>query len=101
MPEGTPGATVVAVKRVSELSYYSLGLHQLANKVGLTPPKCLAAIKELRIQESEEYFRLFRIGSQLHKRYSPKALDILKKEVPKLDMQDVWERHKPRRKAAA
>ncbi len=37
--EGTPGASVVAVKRVDELSFYSLGAKQLAEKVGLTMPR--------------------------------------------------------------
>lgn len=29
------------------------------------------------------------MSSQVHKRYSPLALDILKKELPKMDMEDV------------
>jgi hypothetical protein len=33
VPEGTPGAAVVAVKRVNELDFYSLGARQLANKI--------------------------------------------------------------------
>jgi hypothetical protein len=32
VPEGTPGATVLAVKRVNELDYYSLGLKDIARK---------------------------------------------------------------------
>ena len=39
VPEGTPGATVVAVKRVDELGFYNLGRDALAEKVGLTGPK--------------------------------------------------------------
>src|SRR5262249_16810756 len=34
VPEGTPGATTVSVKRVNELDYYSLGLNDLATKSG-------------------------------------------------------------------
>jgi hypothetical protein len=34
VPEGTPDATVVAVKRVNELDFYSLGLRDLARKLG-------------------------------------------------------------------
>src|SRR5439155_10572775 len=36
VPEGTPGATVVAVKRVDDLGFYNLGHFQLAEKVGLS-----------------------------------------------------------------
>ncbi len=44
VPEGTPGAHVVALKRVNELDYYNLGRDQLAMKVGLTGPKTSAVI---------------------------------------------------------
>jgi hypothetical protein len=35
--EGDSGAVAVAVKRVDELSYYSLGLRELSHKIGLSP----------------------------------------------------------------
>lgn len=98
VPEGTPGATVVAVKRVNELGFYSLGLRELAEKVGLTQPKTLALVKHLRIQESEEYFKEVRIGKSRFKRYSPKALDLVKRKLPDLDLAEVWEEHKPPRR---
>ena len=44
VPEGTPGAAVVAVKRVDELAFYSFGAKQLAEKLGLTMPKALAGV---------------------------------------------------------
>ncbi|QNR25517.1 DUF3644 domain-containing protein [Croceimicrobium hydrocarbonivorans] len=47
VPEGTPGAHVVALKRVNELDYYNLGRDQLAKKVGLTGPKTSAVIHHL------------------------------------------------------
>src|SRR5690606_7153654 len=34
VPEGTPGAGVVAIKRVNELDFYNLGRNQLARKIG-------------------------------------------------------------------
>jgi hypothetical protein len=37
--EGTPGAAVVAIKRVNELDFYNLGLNDLAKKVNLSPPR--------------------------------------------------------------
>ena len=100
VPEGTPGATVVAVKRVSELGFYSMGLNDLANKIGLTAPKTRALIMFLKIRESEDYYKVIQIGKSKHPRYSPKALDLLKKELPKVDMQEVWELHKPQRRRA-
>ena len=44
VPEDTPGAAVVAVKRVNELDFYSLGAKQLAKKVNLTMPKVIAVV---------------------------------------------------------
>jgi len=96
VPEGTPGASVVAVKRVNELDYYNLGLKQLAEHVGLTMPRTLAVVKELNIQGNAEYFKEIRIGTQKYKRYSQKALHRIKQYLPKLDMDEVWRRHKPR-----
>jgi hypothetical protein len=95
VPEGTPGATVVAVKRVNELDYYSLGAKPLAKKLGLTQPKTYALIKFLKIQESDEYYKEIRIGRIIHKRYSQKALDFLKNELKTVDMMGVWEKCKP------
>ena len=96
VPENTPGATVIAIKRVSELGYYTLGLHQLAKKVGITAPRTLAVIKELKLQDDEDYFKFFKIGKSEYKRYSSKAVDKITEELPNLDIDDVWERNKPK-----
>lgn len=93
VPEGTPGATVVAVKRVDEMGYYSLNLTALASKIGLSGPKLLAVIKELKMQENPDYFKEFRFGSTNHKRYSPKALDFIKQELPNIDIDKVWNKN--------
>ena len=91
--EGTPGATIVGVKRVNELSYYSLGLRELANKAGLTQPKMLAVVKALQLQRDSEFFKTIKIGKALFKRYSPKALMRIQEELPNLDIDEVWRRH--------
>ena len=97
VPEGTPGSTVVAIKRVSELSYYSLGLHDLAEKLGLTNNKMLAVIRALKIQDNPEYFKIFKIGKVTHKRYSITCLDYVHKELPGLDLDRIWITYGPKR----
>jgi hypothetical protein len=92
--EGEPGAAVVAVKRVNEIDFYSLGLNGLAEKVGLSAPRTLAAVRHLKLQDDDECFKEIRIGASRFRRYSPTALDRLRKEVPKLDMQKVWKDHR-------
>lgn len=94
VPEGTPGATVLAVKRVNELDYYSLGAKKLADKVGLTLYKLLALICHLKLQESEEYFKVIKIGSQIHKRYSQKAYKAVMAAFENIDMEEVVRNYK-------
>ncbi|MBT9132788.1 MAG: hypothetical protein DDT33_01317 [Firmicutes bacterium] len=98
--EDAPEATVVAVKRVNELSYYSLGLKALSEKLGITQPKTLALVKHLRIQESDDYFKTFWLGTTQFKRYSLKALQILREALPAADMNSIWRTHRPRPKLA-
>jgi len=98
VPEGTPGASVVAVKRVNELGYYNLGLKQLAQHVELTMPRTLAVIKELEIQKDDQYFKEIKIGAQTYKRYSQKAIQHIRESLPSLNMAEVWERHRPRKR---
>lgn len=96
VPEGTPGATVLAVKRVNELDYYSLGAKKLSEKVGLTLPKLLALVWHLKLQESEEYFKAVKIESSVHKRYSKKAYEAIVTALETADMDEVWENYQDR-----
>lgn len=73
--EGTPGASVVAIKRVNELGYYTLGRNALAKKLNLSGNQTTAIIKNLHLQEDPDYYKEFRMGkSSVFKRYSQKAL---------------------------
>lgn len=92
--EGEGSDLIVAVKRVNELDFYSLSLTDLAEKLKLSNPKALSLIYHLNIQSNEEYFKTIKINSSLFKRYSPKALDFLKKELPKIDINKIWENYK-------
>ena len=88
--EGTPDASVVAVKRVNELDYYSLGAKQLAQKVGLNLSRTLAVVDHLRIRRKPDCYKEFKIGAQTYKRYSPRALEIIEENLPALDMERIW-----------
>lgn len=91
--EGTPGATMLAVKRVNEIDYYSLGLMGLAKKLELSGPRTLALIRHLRLQDSEDYFKIIRVSKSHFKRYSSRALDALRAALLEVDMDQVWHRH--------
>lgn len=98
VPEGTPGASVVAVKRVNELDFYSLGARQLGEKVGLTTPKVVALVDYLGLRKDQEYYKEFKIGRQTHKRYSPKAIDKIKETLQRESMEEIWRKCQARRR---
>ena len=70
VPEGTPGLSTVAVRRVNELDYYNLNATQVADKAGITTPKLLAVIAHLGIQDDPDCYKEIAIGKARYKRYS-------------------------------
>lgn len=88
--EGTPGASVVAVKRVDELGFYSLGAKQLAEKVGLTMPKVVAVVDYLDLRKDQNCYKEFKIGKTVFKRYSQKAIDSIKEALRKENADEIW-----------
>jgi hypothetical protein len=98
VPEGTPGATVLAVKRVNELDFYSLSFTEIVKKLGITAPKAGALMHKLGIYKSDDYYKKIKIGKSSFDRYSPKALDCLLKALPAVDISVVWEEYKASKK---
>lgn len=90
-----PNAAVVAVKRVNELDFYSLGLKKMTENIAkqykyITTIKLLSVIKHLKIQNNAEYYKEIQIGSQIHKRYSKYAQDYLIEQIPSLNVEQNW-----------
>jgi len=98
VPEGTPGATVVAIKRVNELDFYNLSHTQLAENVGLTSPKTTALVRYLKLKENNKYFKQIIIGKSKFNRYSQEAIHKIKEELPKIDIDEIWQKYKPVRR---
>lgn len=97
VPEGTPGATVVAVKRVDELSFYNLGRDQLAAKVGLSGPLTTAFIRYLKLQDDAECFKKIKIGKSEFPRYSQKAIEAIAAAQKANLASEAWNQFGPRR----
>jgi hypothetical protein len=97
VPEGTPGATVLAVKRVNELDFYSLSSTDMAKKLGVSPPRLLALITSMDLQSSEDYYKKIKIGKVEFKRYSGKALDVLAKKLPEVNLDAIWAEYRPKK----
>lgn len=93
VPEGTPGAAVVGIKRVSELDFYNLNLKQLAQHVELTTSKTTAMVRYLNLQSEPDCFKEIVVGKQVHKRYSQRAITRLKEALEVVSADDIWRSH--------
>jgi hypothetical protein len=96
VPEGTPDAAVVAIKRVNELDFYSLGAKQLAKKVNLTMPKAIAVVDHLGLRKDGESYKEFKIGTQIYKRYSPKAIEKINAALQQEQVDAIWAKRHPK-----
>ncbi len=97
VPEGTPGASVVAVKRVNELGYYNMGRDQLATHLGLSRNKTTAAIWRFEVQKDPECFMEVKIGKTSFKRYSQRALERIRQHLGAKPAEEVWAEYKQSR----
>ena len=78
VPEGTPDAAIVAVKRVDDLGFYNLGRDGLAQHVKLSGPKTTAVIRCLELQNDVECYKRVAIGKVKFDRYSQKAIEKIR-----------------------
>ena len=92
VPEGTPGASTVAVRRVNELDFYSLGANQLSNRVGLTTPKLLSVISHLGIQNDPDCYKKIAVGKAQYKRYSQEAIPKIRECLENEDLEEIWQK---------
>ena len=94
VPEGTPGASVVAVKRVDELGFYSLGAKELASKCGASVPSVIATVDYLGIRKDIESYKEIRIGKSVFKRYSPLAISKITECLKSTDLSVIRAKNK-------
>jgi hypothetical protein len=90
VPEGTPGASVLAVKRVNELGFYNMGRDQLAAHLELSGNKTTAAIWRFEVQKDPDCFMEVRIGKTAFKRYSQRAIEKIKEGLRTTPIETVW-----------
>jgi hypothetical protein len=80
----------IAIKRVAETDFYNLSLQALSEKIGVGRNRLLEVIRHLRMKDNVECFKSFRIGKVEHKMYSPRALQMLREQLPQLDVEEIW-----------
>ena len=90
VPEGTPGASVVAVHKVNSLGFYNLGRDQVAEHLGLSGPKTTALIRYVKIKDDADCYRRITIGRASFDCYSQKAIERLREAMKTADMDQVW-----------
>jgi hypothetical protein len=90
VPEGTPDATVVLVKRVNELDFYNLGLRDLARKLAVKEVRLLWLIQQERMQDDPDFFKTIRVGKTSYKRYSRKCFEALRAKLDEIDLNTLW-----------
>jgi len=90
VPDGTPGAAVVAIKRVNELEFYNIGRDELAKKVNLTGPKTSAAIAVFKIKDDVECFKQIKISKSFFDRYSQKAVASILNGMKGKSESEIW-----------
>ncbi|MCS6885519.1 MAG: hypothetical protein RMM17_04105 [Acidobacteriota bacterium] len=100
VPEGTPGASVVVVKRVDELRFYNLGAKQLAEHLKLTVPKVVAIVEYLDLRNDPECHKEIKIGKTSFKRYSQKATYKIKETLEQKSIEEIWSKHGRKRRGA-
>jgi len=89
-----------AVREVDLERKYHISASELAELAGLTGPRAVALRRHLRLDEDENYRHVFVFDSQRIPRYSDAALQHIREAIAEVDMDEVWERHRPRRRVA-
>jgi hypothetical protein len=90
-----------AVREVDLQRKYHQSGAELAARLGLSQPRCLALRRELGIDDDTNCKHDFVFGSQRHPRYSDNAFTKMKAAIDEgIDMDLVWKRHGPRRRSA-
>jgi hypothetical protein len=89
-----------AVREIDLERKYHLSATDLARSLDLTAPRALALRRHLGIDDDEGYRHVFVFDSQRIPRYSDAALQRIREALDEVDMEEVWAKHRPRRRAA-
>ena len=96
--DSTPAA---AIRQIDLQNKYRRSPAELASDLGLSGPRAVALRRHLGVDDDESCRHDFQFGSQRHPRYSDNAFTKMREAVRDLDMEAVWDAHRPRRGGAA
>lgn len=84
-----------AIREVDLQRKYHRSATDLASALKLTPPRSTALRQHLGIDNDPTCCHVFVFGSQQHPAYSDNALTKMRNAIATLDMEAVWQAHKP------
>src|SRR3984893_18104042 len=88
--EGNPDATVIAVRKINELDFYSLGLRDLAKNLKKSETRLLWLVRHDDMQANPEFYKEIKIGGSRYKRYSGKCQAALATRLAEIDLDDLY-----------
>ncbi|MFI7618273.1 DUF3644 domain-containing protein [Nonomuraea terrae] len=88
-----------AIREVDLQRKFHRSATDLAIALKLTGPRSAALRQHLGIDANESCSHEFVFGSQRHRRYSDNAFVLMRDALVSIDMEAVWQAHKPRGKA--
>jgi hypothetical protein len=89
-----------AVREVDLQRKYHLSASDLAERLGMTQPRATALRRHLDIDTDPDCRHDFTFGKLQVAQYSDNALRGMKEGLETVDMDQVWEEHRPRRRRA-
>lgn len=75
---------------------FHIGPAELAKKLSLTGPRCVALRRHTGIDTNGKVAHTFRFESQSHLRFSDHAVTLLREALSAVDMAAIWASHAPR-----
>ena len=64
--------------------------------MGLSSPKLTVLIKHLKLKDNVKYCKQITIGKSKFDRYSQEAISKIKDEMLKINIEKLWQEHRPR-----
>lgn len=94
--ESVPAA---GIREVDLLKKYHRPATELAAALGITTNRSTALRRHLGLDEDGPYSHLFELGAVRQRRYSDNAFRVMREALDTLDMDAIWQAHKPRGRA--
>lgn len=90
--DSTPAA---AIRQIDLQNKYHWSPAELASALKLTSSRAVALRRHLGIDDDESYSHVFQFGAARYRRYSDNALTTMREATRSLDMDAIWDAHRP------